>query len=40
MPSRGCGEFGRSCDRRGHDECCGDLDVFRMFADRAGDGLL
>ncbi len=40
MPSRGCEGFGRSCDQRGHDECCGDLDVFRVFADCAGNGLL
>ncbi len=24
----------------GHDYCCGDLDVIRVFADSAGDGLL
>ena len=39
MLSRGCDEFDRS-DGIGHDYCCGDLDVIRVFADSAGDGLL
>ncbi len=39
MLLQGCVEF----DRRnwyGHDYCCGDLDVLRVFADSACDGLL
>ena len=39
MLSRGCDEIDRS-DGIGHDYCCGDLDVIRVFADSAGDGLL
>jgi hypothetical protein len=39
MLSRGCDEFDRS-DGIGHDYCCGDLDVIRVFTDSAGDGLL
>ncbi len=36
---RGCVEFDRS-NGIGHDYCCGDLDVLRVFANSAGDGLL
>ncbi len=39
MSSRGCAGFDRS-DGIGHDYCCGDLDVVRVFADSAGDGLM
>jgi hypothetical protein len=39
MLSRGCDEIDRS-DGIGHDYCCGDLDVIRVFTDSAGDGLL
>ena len=39
MLSRGCDEFDRS-GGIGHDYCCDDLDVIRVFADSAGDGLL
>jgi hypothetical protein len=40
MPSQGCVKFGRSCNGGGHDECRGDLHVFWVVADSAGDGLL